>query len=89
MKPGPQSNNTSGILGIWFRWACKTRRRLTTYHPVICAVVGDRRITRGLSERTPRQALRELLALRADAGLPVASLESAVRAFNRWALLSA
>jgi hypothetical protein len=85
IKPGPQRNNTSGLLGIWFRWNHKHRRNLVHYWPEVCAAVGERRISRGLSRRTPREALREVIKQRADAGLPVDTLERAVRAFNRWA----
>jgi hypothetical protein len=76
----PQANNTSGLLGIWFRWAHRSNGRAAE----VCCVVGERRISRGMTSRTPRQALQEAIALRTAAGLPVPTIGAAVRAFNRW-----
>lgn len=80
VKPGPQSNNTSGLLGITFRWA----ERSTGYTAEACAVVGDGRYTRTMGTRPAREAILPLLKMREDAGLPVPTLRSAVIAFNRW-----
>lgn len=78
----PQSNNTSGLLGIWFRWA----ERSTGQVAEVCVVVGDKRLSRTVSgKRTARRALRDVIKLRAAVGLPVPTLGRAVRAFHRWA----
>lgn len=80
----PQPNNTSGLLGIRFRWKHKTKRRLTHWWPEVEAAIGRRRISRGLLKRTPRQALRDVIRARRDAGLAVPTLREALEAFERW-----
>lgn len=80
-RRAPQSNNTSGLLGVWFRWAERSHGLVAE----ACVVVGAARYSRTLTgKKTARAALRELLQLRDKAGLPVCSLHKAVRAFNRW-----
>ena len=81
----PQSNNTSGLLGIWFRWAERSTGKVAE----VCVVVGERRLSRTITGKRPvRRAMREALQLRAAAGLPVDTLGRAVRAFHRWAIAS-
>jgi len=79
-KAGPQSNNTSGLLGIRFRWN-KRHGRLSA--EAVC-VVGKSQRTRSLVARPAREALAELIQLRADAGLPVPTLRAALKAHRRW-----
>lgn len=81
VKPGPQSNNTSGLLGITFRWS----ERSTGRAPEVCAAVGAKRYSRTVSpDRPARESLRQLIGLREAAGLPVPTLRAAVIAFNHW-----
>lgn len=81
VKPGPQSNNTSGLLGISFRWAPRSTGQVAE----VCVVVGASRYSRTVSpERPAREALRQLIALRAIDGLPAPTLRRATIAFRHW-----
>lgn len=81
VKPGPQANNTSGLLGITFRWS----ERSTGRAPEVCAAVGAKRYSRTVSpDRPAREALRQLIMLREFAGLPVPTLRRATIAFRHW-----
>lgn len=85
VKPGPQSNNTSGLLGITFRWSGRIRvQGRITYSLEACVAVGKKRHTIGMMVRPARDVLRQAIALRRAAGLPVPTLAAAVRAFEDW-----
>jgi hypothetical protein len=76
----PQPNNTSGLLGIWFRWAPRSTGQVAE----VCCAIGESRFTRAVTKRTPREVLREVIHLRERAGLAAPSLATAVRQFRRW-----
>lgn len=84
VKPGPQSNNTSGLLGITFRWRGHASGGAPRYTLEACVAVGKKRHTLGMMTKPAKTVLRHAIALRAEAGLPVPSLAAAMRAFEAW-----
>lgn len=70
-------HNTSGLAGIGFK-LYKGR----TVH--VWAACGDRRPARSVTSLGEHEALRQVIALRAEEGLPVPSLRKAVAALRAW-----
>jgi hypothetical protein len=76
-NPGhPQSNSTTGIAGVFFGFDGN--------RPRIQVVVGAKRYSRGTTVLGQREAMRQALELREQAGYPVPELGYALRALRAW-----
>ena len=76
-----QANSSTGLLGITFRWVY---RKGAAVQARICVVVGKRRTGRGVVKLGAREAMRQVIKLRRDAGLQAPGLKQALAAFEDW-----
>lgn len=76
-----QANSTNGLLGITFRWQY---RKGNAIQARICIAVGRRRTSRGVAKLGAREAMRQAIKLRRDAGLQAPGLERALASFEDW-----
>lgn len=80
-RRGAQVNSTNGLQGICFRWV---HRKGESVQARICIAIGVQRLSRGVVQKGAREALRQAIKLRRDAGLPAPGLDRAVAAFEDW-----
>lgn len=80
------ANNTSGLPGIRFVVYRKKRRGRGKSRPTVhvCAAVGTRRPARSVAANGELEALRQVIKLRTDAGLPAPTLRKAAKALRAF-----
>ena len=89
-RGGPRStgqiyaHNTNGLQGIGFAWFQRKKRGRRVGRPTVHVkvAVGDRRLARSADAYGDLEALRQVIQLRAEAGLPVPTLRQAAKALR-------
>lgn len=79
-------HNTSGLNGIRFVLYRKKRRGRAKSRPTVhvCAAVGNKRPARSVTANGELEALRQIIKLRTDAGLPAPTLRQAAKALRAF-----
>lgn len=80
------AHNTNGLQGIGFAWFQRRKGRRLVGKPAlhVKVAVGDRRLARSADANGDLEALRQVIQLRVDAGLPVPSLRKAAAALRAF-----
>lgn len=81
-----QANNTSRLNAITFRWYQRVKRGRKASKPTMHVVVAvrDRRYARSVDANGELEALRQVIKLRTDAGLPAPTLRIAAKALRAF-----
>lgn len=80
------ANNTSQLNAIGFKWYQRRKRGRNQSTPTVHVIVavGNRRLARSVDANGELEALRQVIQLRTEAGLPAPTLRQAAKALRAF-----